>query len=535
LNADADRPENVSTARSGHRINFIVRFWRGEYSLGVSYWLFGLLGNIAVIFIIDGIAALFQIERGFDPRAIFGALVSIWLVIAVFLVWQVGGVWRSASRSGAGLRATGRRPFWPSVAKMTLVSGVCSSLFAFYFVVLPQIVEISRMVFLDDPDIAPYSIRVMRNGTEAEIAGGFKYGLTNDFIRTLAAYPNIKVVHLNSLGGRIGEAIRLNGVLRTQGVDTYVSAGCYSACTIAFAAGRNRFLKTDAALGFHAAAFPGTTARDLNGVRLEQQRLFLAAGFDKAFVDHALSTPSTQIWTPPADELTAANVITGTSDGTQFAISGMLGRNVSRDRLDALMMQGVPLLKTIKDHAPREYEDILTQYFAGYVDGKTEMEVETQGKASILALIGKLEPMADDAVMVAIGLLHADEYAALRENDPSLCYQYASGNLAKTGLAEFVPVELIERADQLSQRVLETAKPRPVVSKSDLTELWKKVDARLSEKGATDDQLKLLDSDPVDATRYSEYCSISEASYREIAGLPANEAGMLMRSLSSDK
>jgi hypothetical protein len=524
----------LPAANSGHRSNFLVRFWRGEYSLGVSYWLFGLLGDIALAFITEGIGALFYIERGYDPRAILGSLVSIWLVTGVFLVWQVTGIWRSASRNGAGRRAIGKRAFWAGVAKIALVLGVCSSLYTFCSAGLPQIVEISRIVFLNDPDIAPYSIRVMRSGTEAEIAGGFKYGLTNDFIRTLAAYPNIKVVHLNSLGGRIGEAIRLNGVLRTQGVDTYVSAGCYSACTIAFAAGRDRFLKAGAPLGFHAATFPGTTPSDLDSVKLAQQRVFQTAGFDNAFIEKALATPGSQMWTPTAEELTAAKVITGISNGTQFAFSGLLGRNVSRDRLDALMMQGIPLLKTIKEHAPRDYDDILMQYLAGYVDGKTEMEVETRGRASILALVRKLEPMADDAVMAEISLLDADEYAAMDAKDPSLCYQFASGNFANIDLANVIP-GLIERENQLSQRVLETAKPRPDVPQAELTELWKKIDARLSEKGVSDDQLKLLDSGPGDATRYSEYCSISEASYREIARLPASEAGMLMRSLLSNK
>ena len=528
-----EEPEVVPppAANSGRRSNFLVRFWRGEYSLGVSYWLFGLLGNIALAFIAASLVALFQTER-YDPRAIFGSLVSVWLVTCFILVWQVTGVWRSANRNAARRRAQGKRAVWAGIAKLALVSGLCSSLFTFYAVGLPQIVETSRMVFLNDPDIAAYSIRVMRNGTEAEIAGGFKYGLSNDFTEVLAASPGIKVVHLNSLGGRIGEAIRLNEVLQAQGADTYVSAGCYSACTVAFAAGHNRFLKTGAALGFHAAAFPGATANDLADTRLDQQRLFLAAGFSKAFVDRALSTPNSQMWTPSADELTAAKVITGTSDGTQFAISGF-GRNLTRDRLDTLMMQGIPLLKTIKQHDPNDYGEILAQYYAGYVDGKTEMEVETQGMASILELVRKQRSMADDTVLVEIALLYADQYAALAAKDPSFCSEYSSGGFAS--LAGIVPAALTDKENELSTRVLETAKTRPEASESDLAELWKKVDARMSEKGMGDDWHRLLDGGAVEAAKNREYCATLETSYREIAGLPANEAAILMRSLLADK
>src|ERR1700722_17190155 len=106
-----EEPELVPppAANSDRRSNFLVRFWRGEYSLGVSYWLFGLLGNVALAFIADAIAALFQIEQGYDPRAILGSLVSIWLVTGVFLVWQVTGIWRSARRHGAGRRGIGKR------------------------------------------------------------------------------------------------------------------------------------------------------------------------------------------------------------------------------------------------------------------------------------------------------------------------------------------------------------------------------------------------------------------------------------------
>jgi len=53
------------------RNNFIARYWRGEYTLGISYWWFGFVGNIAVRVLIAGIAALFQADRGYDPYAIF--------------------------------------------------------------------------------------------------------------------------------------------------------------------------------------------------------------------------------------------------------------------------------------------------------------------------------------------------------------------------------------------------------------------------------------------------------------------------------
>ena len=74
---------------------------------------------------------------------------------------------------------------------------------------VPELTEGTRMAFLDDPVLPPYSMRMMRDGTEAEIAGGFKYGLARDAETLFASAPQLRVGHLNSAGGRIGEAIKL--------------------------------------------------------------------------------------------------------------------------------------------------------------------------------------------------------------------------------------------------------------------------------------------------------------------------------------
>jgi len=97
----------------------------------------------------------------------------------------------------------------------------------------------------------------MRDGTEAEISGGFKYGLTDDFSKILLASRQIKVVHLDSVGGRLGEGEKLFKLIRERGLTTYVSSKCMSACTLAFAGGRERYLLKSASLGFHKGAFPG--------------------------------------------------------------------------------------------------------------------------------------------------------------------------------------------------------------------------------------------------------------------------------------
>jgi len=363
-----EEPENIfeTPLDPNRRNNFIARYWRGEYSLGISYWLFGFIGNIAVAFLAVSIVMLFQTDRGYEPRAIFGSLTCVWLLIIAFTVWQVTGVWRSANRLIARRQKVGKRAGWATVAKVVVVLGLLNSIGTFFKSGFPQLLETTEMAFLDDPNIPPYSIRVMRNGTEAEITGGFKYGLTDDFSKVLKASRQIKVVHLDSLGGRVGEAFKLNSVLRAQGVDTYVSNECYSACTIAFAAGRNRFIRSGAVLGFHAPAFPGMTTIELQDAALDQKRLFIDAGFNRKFVDKALSTPSSEIWKPSADLMAAADVITGLSDGTDFAVSGF-GGDVSKEGMANALAGALPLLKALKEKFPKDYDGVISTYYDDYI------------------------------------------------------------------------------------------------------------------------------------------------------------------------
>src|SRR5215475_3384657 len=279
LPPDQFQDQSGSVPKAARFDNFVARNWRGEFSLATTYWAFGFLGNLVAGALAVGIVAAFQQTEGFQPVTIFASILLAWLVITGVATWQSVGVWRSANRHIGARTLLGKKSPWAVLAKVAVVLGIVRLAGTFVTSGAPQLVETGRMSFLDDPDIPNYSIRVMRNGTEAEIAGGFKYGLTNDFLKILSASRQIRVVHLDSLGGRIGEAISLNKIVRDRGLDTYVSSNCMSACTVAFAGGRHRILKAGAVLGFHAPTFPGMTKEDLAESTEDQREIFLAAGF----------------------------------------------------------------------------------------------------------------------------------------------------------------------------------------------------------------------------------------------------------------
>lgn len=293
--------------------------WRGELPFWVSCWIVGVIGGLAVSFAPAIAVAAFKADNSYSPVAILSVSAAVWSSVFAVAVWQGVGVWRSATRYVAERLDRPARsqnaefvPLWGWLARFAVVIGLASLVATFGTEWLPQLTELGRIALYDDPDIPAYSIRVNSEGTEAEIAGGFKYGLTNDFTAALNTAPYLKIIHLDSEGGRLGEAERLFTLIRERGLSTYVSSKCFSACTLAFAGGRQRILRRGAALGFHKAEFPGVSENEFDSL---QERVFSAAGFDSRFIDRALATPHKDLWTPPPDVLLAARVITSLTDG----------------------------------------------------------------------------------------------------------------------------------------------------------------------------------------------------------------------------
>src|SRR5262249_51057224 len=69
--------------------NFIVRHWRGELPLWVSYWAINFLGNLCVVAIPILIAAVFASRSGYYPISIFATLIVTWACILVLTCWQL--------------------------------------------------------------------------------------------------------------------------------------------------------------------------------------------------------------------------------------------------------------------------------------------------------------------------------------------------------------------------------------------------------------------------------------------------------------
>jgi hypothetical protein len=356
--------------------------------------------------------------------------------------------------------------------------------------------------------------------------------LTDDFLKILRASPQIRVVHLNSIGGRIGEAESLNKVIRERSLSTYTSSHCLSACTVAFSGGRERWILRRAKLGFHGPAFPGMSDADLVEALNSQKEIFTAAGIEARFISRALATPNKEMWNPSLDELRRANVITGISDGSDFAASGF-GAEVTRESMSSMLVKALPTLQALKERFPTKYDTVIGTYYDSYVAGRTENEMIGAARSKLIPIIASYRPLADDVVLVELARLYAEQYEALRAINPTSCYYYASGSGGIGSVPSGIPESLIQRENGLNERVILTAAKRPTVTEQVTRPLWEKVSKQLLAKGIGREKLELMQSSNVDRSKHADYCNATVAFMREITNLKQADAALLMREIWS--
>ena len=285
--------------------NYLVRHWRGELSLPMSYWLNGTVSGLVVGFMIGGMTYLINWQGDAEPVVWLSTLIASWILAALLTIWQAVGIWRSAIR----YRQSGK-DFWGGVAQMLTVAGVLLFPYDFATVGAPQLAGIYEIVS-GDAHVGPHEFHVLANGQTLEFSGGITFGVTQELERFLNAMAGVRTVRLNSNGGRILEAQRMSDLISSRNLATFVARDCLSACTIVFLGGRERFMLPTARLGFHQPAFRGMTASERRAaIATERQRLQQRFGLSAAFAARANSAPPGGMWYPDKDELMRERVVT---------------------------------------------------------------------------------------------------------------------------------------------------------------------------------------------------------------------------------
>ncbi len=165
----------------------------------------------------------------------------------------------------------------------------------------------------DDPDIASHQIRLVNAGFEIEFNGGMGLGSADELSRALDQNPAVRVIHLNSPGGLVGEGRRMLDIIQRHLLITTTDNFCLSACTLAFLGGRERYLAPGARLGFHSEYSDKMSDTQVEGIERQDEATMISLGIAGDFVDKAFATPKERIWIPSVGELEDAHVISGVS------------------------------------------------------------------------------------------------------------------------------------------------------------------------------------------------------------------------------
>ena len=96
----------------------LAKLWNGDYSLAVSYWLFGAVGSwtFAILFVVFMPAVNKPLPV--EGMVFLGGLAALWLSYCVI---ATVGIWKSDGKASA---------FWGFMARLAIVFGIARVLAA---------------------------------------------------------------------------------------------------------------------------------------------------------------------------------------------------------------------------------------------------------------------------------------------------------------------------------------------------------------------------------------------------------------------
>jgi len=405
----------------------IRKHWRGEYSLGYSYWVMGPLLTAVAGGVVAGVRSS-DLPRYLGLRASGAFMLLFFGSFIALAVWQNVGIWRSASKHVS----RGGRPFWAGLVKLLMVLTAARTAGYLLSPGIPIIVEGARMVAGIDNTL-PYQIRLLRDGTEMELSGGMPFGTAEAVSASLDAAPLVRVIHLNSLGGRVMEARKLAELIRQRGLVTYTSTVCASACSIAFLAGAERYLGENGKLGFHSASIGGVSGGFSDQLNVDFRNALRERGVPDSFIQHVVATPPDELWFPDHEELLSAHVIDAVVDPDEYAMSGVTNWDDSQ-QLEAELRE-IPLYSALAEHDRDAYERLRDVFVKGVQEGRARREISAELRTIFLdQLVPRYLRTAPDEPLIRYWRTQVAEMEYLRDLDPQYCADFVFPDFAKTRL-----------------------------------------------------------------------------------------------------
>ncbi len=437
-------------ARAGAKLNgYLVRHWRGELPLAVSYW-----ANLVALNLVHLLFAqvLIVVLLGLEIDTFYIWYYSLaWALVTFSGVWFMVGVWRSAER-----RMEHSPSFWARAAQASVGLQAVLLVVIFGTVGLPAIKE--SVQFSKLMTGLAYEVRVLPGGKELELVGGVGRGLDKKVLETLDRNPSIRVVHVNLYkGGLVRVARRLREKLRERKLTTYVSGACVSACTEVFLGGERRSMRVGAKIGFHGPMAPGMLEPVREFLLYRERSHLTSLGIEKSFAAKALRVEPKDMWYPSAQELIEAGVIDGVTAGEEFAQPGPPA-TAERDEMEADLLK-YPLYQALKRKEPRAYEQIVGLLVAGLVSGEPLNETRQKTGRIIRELYRIRLPYAGAGALQRVSALFSEQFRLLRKKSTDSCWNAGAGGgpLQKIDYSNEMPESFRLQESEVMAEVFDTA------------------------------------------------------------------------------
>jgi hypothetical protein len=424
---------------------YLLRHWRGELSLPVSYWVNGVVVSNLVPVVAAGVLAGLEAEGSISLRLLCAVNLALAVLFFAAQAWGVTGILRAGSRyvdRGGSL-------LWAAAAYGMVGMTLIALLVHAARLHLPtRYAELWRLARGHDT-MQPVRTELADGGRVLLLTGELGSRSAERVRAALDGAPSVKVIHLASPGGRLFEAKAIAAEIRRRGLDTFADGGCASACTIVFLAGRDRGATPESRLGFHRASFVGLQDAIDNDDMLA---IYRAAGLSPAFVERVNATAPSELWYPSRDELVSNHVITRVSLGEETMALAIAGIRSQAD-LAAAMLR-VPMWRTVEHRYPGTIARAGAAGWGVKQHGGTDAEAMNAMRAVLTALVPSALRTAPDDILDRFNALTVSELAQALAISPEACGAFLDGKL---DTVSSFPQRLVERDLALTAALFDAA------------------------------------------------------------------------------
>lgn len=395
------------------------RHLRGDLPVAQSLWINTLLLPLPLLVLLGAASAWTRLHStGLWAAGLF--LLLGWPLALGLIGWGAWGVWRSSRQPPLNASTKDRvmAVAAPAAAGAVLVAGLGLAAVNLG----PRVLELAAALVGRDP-LGSLSAQVSADGRRLQLSGPVALGDAARVTALLAASPQLRLVALQSAGGRLDEALRIAEAVRERGLATRANGPCSDVCPFIFLAGSKRHLLPGARLGFHrvsAGAFNPPYQALVN--RALRHRL-IKAGLTPHMATKAVATPPDSLWFPDGDEMAAAGLVSVPERPLDVDLPGP-GAASRADYAEALSAS--PLWQQLERRFPGAQAEAALRMHSAGAEGPAAAQAAGHEVVALL-LPGLLAQASPETRMLFTQVLLA-QINALRLLDPVACRDLLLGD-----------------------------------------------------------------------------------------------------------